>query len=290
VLKFAAPIAFALMLAGCASAPPDLQAGADAVRGVDKADITARLTAADAAREDGHMSDALSIYQQVLVDAPGNPQSEYGVAECLLAMGKFAEARQLFQGLQRNADFRAVALQGEGLAWLGLGRDDSAEKTLLAASQVDPALWRSWNALGSIADRRHDSQNAATYFAKAAELNPGSAAVKNNLGYSELIKGNPDHAIELFRAALALEPKSETIQNNLRLAIAATGNYDEAVRATAHDQLPVVLNNVGYVAMQRGDREAAEGYFAKAMEVSGSYATVTAKNLDLLKSEQAIKP
>jgi Flp pilus assembly protein TadD len=278
------------MLAGCASAPPNMQAGADAMHGTDKADIIARLAAADATREDGHVSDALAIYQQVLVDEPGNPQSEYGVAECLLVMGKFAEARQLFEGLQRNADLRAVALQGEGLAWLGLDRDDAAEKTLLAASQVDPTLWRSWNALGSLADRRHATADAEKFFAKAAELNPGSAAVKNNLGYSELVKGDPQHAIELFRAALALEPKSETIQNNLRLAIAATGNYDEALRSTAHDQLPVVLNNVGYVAMQRGDRAAAESYFAKAMEASGSYATVTAKNLDLLKSEQAATP
>jgi Flp pilus assembly protein TadD len=290
VLKFAAPIAFALMLAGCASAPHNLQSATDAMRGGDNADIGGRLAAADAAREDGHVTDALQIYQGVLVDAPGNPQSEYGVAECLLAVGKFAEAKHLFEGLQRNADLRDVALQGEGLASLGLGHDDAAEKTLLAASQVNPSLWRSWNALGSLADRRHQPDDARAFFAKAAELNPGSAAVKNNLGYSELIKGNPEHAIELFRAALALEPKSETIQNNIRLAIAATGKYDEAIREAPRDQLPVVLNNVGYVAMQRGDRTTAEGYFARAMEVSGSYATVTAKNLDLLKSEQPAKP
>lgn len=290
MLKVALPIALTLMLAGCASAPPNLRAGADLARGAAAEDINPRLTAADATREDGRFSEALEIYQRVLVDAPANPQAERGVAECLLAMGKYPEARGLFQGLEHDTGLRAAALQGEGLAALGQGKDDAAEKSLRAATQADPSLWRSWNALGSLADRRRQGDEAAQLFAKAAEINPGSAAVKNNIGYSELIKGDPQRAADTLRAALALDPKSETIQNNLRLAIAANGNYDEALRAATREQLPVALNNVGYVAMQHGDLAAAEGYFARAMEASGSYATVTAKNLDRLKSEQVGAP
>jgi Flp pilus assembly protein TadD len=290
MLKLAAPIVFTLMLAGCASAPSNLPMGADVGALGDASDVAVRLTAADATREDGRFSEAAEIYQQILVDAPTNQQAQRGVAECLLAVGKYAEARTLFQGLERNADLRAVALQGDGLAALGLGKDDAAEKALHAATDADPTLWRSWNALGTLADRRRQAEDAGRFFAKAAEIKPGSAAVKNNIGYSELIRGDNQHAIETLRAALALEPKSATIQNNLRLAIAATGNYDEALRATPRDQMPVVLNNVGYVAMRHGDLAVAEGYFARAMDVSGSYAKVAAKNLDQLKSQQAATP
>jgi len=290
MLKFAVPVVLSLMLAGCASTPPNLATGAGLAHDASVEDINPRLSAADATREDGRFSEALEIYQRILFDAPANLQAHRGLAECLLAMGKYAEARGLFQGLEHDADLRAAALQGEGLAALGLGRDDAAEKSLRAATQADPALWRSWNALGSLADRRHQGDEAAKLFAKASEINPGSAAVKNNIGYSELIKGDPKHAAETLRAALELDPKSETIQNNLRLAIAANGNYDEALRAATREQLPVVLNNVGYVAMQHGDLAAAEGYFARAMEASGSYAAVTAKNLDRLKSEQVGAP
>jgi protein O-GlcNAc transferase len=290
MLKLAAPIAFALMLAGCASAPSNLPQGAGSIGLGDPAEVAPQIAAADATREDGRFNEALEIYQRVLVEAPANPQAQRGVAECLLAMGKYAEARMLFQGLEHNAELRAVALQGDGLAAMGLGRDDAAEKALHAATEADPQLWRSWNALGTVADRRHQGEEAGRLFAKAAEINPGSAAVKNNIGYSELARGDAQHAVETLRAALALDPKSETIQNNLRLAIAATGNYDEALRATTREQMPVALNNVGYVAMQHGDLAAAESYFSKAMDVSGSYAAVTAKNLDRLKSQQATAP
>jgi Flp pilus assembly protein TadD len=290
MLKVAAPITFVLMLAGCASAPSNLPLGVDMGRSGDPLEVAPRLTAADATREDGRFTEALQIYQQILVEAPSNTQAQRGVAECLLGVGKYAEARLLFQGLEHNADLRAAALQGEGLAALRLGKNEAAEQALRAATQADPSLWRSWNALGTLADRKNQGEDAVRLFAKAAEINPNSAAVKNNIGYSELMKGDAQHAAETLRAALALDPKSETIQNNLRLAIAATGNYDEALRSAPREQLPAVLNNVGYVAMRHGDLAAAEGYFARAMEASGSYATVTAKNLDQLKSEQAAAP
>jgi len=244
------------------------------------------LAAADATRDDGNYSEALQIYQLLMVDAPGEPRVQFGVGECLLALGKPAQAKQIFRGLKSNAALHATALQGEGLALLALGQNEPAGIALQEASAADPSLWRSWNALGKLADLRHQPEDAAKFYAKASELNPQSAAVANNAGYSKLISGNAPQAVDLLRRALALDPRSETIQNNLRLAIAADGRYDDALKSTSRDQLPAVLNNVGYVAMQRGDLTAAEGYFARAMETSTSYATVAAKNLEQLKSEQ----
>lgn len=247
--------------------------------------MSTTLAAADATRDEGQFAEALQIYQQLMVDAPAEPRAHFGIGECLLALGKPSEAKQLFQGLKSNPDLHAAALQGEGLALLALGQNELAGNILREASAANPALWRSWNALGDLADLRHQPEEAAKFYAKAAEINPESAAVINNIGYSKLVSGDAPHAIQSFHAALALDPKSETIQNNLRLAIAADGKYAEAIRATSHEQLPTVLNNVGYVAMQRGDFTEAEGYFARAMEASGSYAKVTAKNLEQLKAE-----
>jgi Flp pilus assembly protein TadD len=278
-------VLFATGLAGCAHTPPSFQSQFEQQKPMGSGELSTSLAAADATREEGHFSEALQIYQQLMVDAPSEPRAQYGVGECLLALGKPSEAKQIFIGLKINPDLHAAALQGEGLALLALGQKEAAATALREASTANPALWRSWNALGNLADLRHQPDEAAKLYAKASEINPDSAAIINNSGYSKLISGDAPHAIDLFHTALSLDPKSETIQNNLRLAIAVNGNYADAIKAASHEQLPIVLNNVGYVAMQHGDYATAEGYFARAMEASSSYASVTAKNLEQLKAE-----
>lgn len=249
-----------------------------------KVDPTALLTGADAARESGRYADALAIYQQLLVEHPDMAAPQYGVAESMLALGKANEAKPLFEGLVNNDEFHARALQGQGLAQLALNERQKAAKTLREAIEADPELWRSWNALGLIADGMRETDKAQADYEKALALNPNSAVILNNIGYSKLMAKKPVDAARSFRKALALEPASETIENNLRLAIAAKGDYAEATKFTRRDKLPNVLNNVGVIAMQRGDYPAAEGYFVRAMESSNSYYSVAAKNLDELKS------
>jgi Flp pilus assembly protein TadD len=281
-------VLFLAALTGCAHSPPEFESQLNQPAPMRGIELSATLAAADATRDEGRFSEALQIYQQLMVDAPTEPRAQFGVGECLLALGKPSEAKQIFVGLVSNPELHATALQGEGLALLALGQNEPAAKALHEASTANPALWRSWNALGKLADLRRQPEEAAKLYTKASEINPDSASIINNVGYSKLISGDAPQAIDSFRAALALDPKSETIQNNLRLAIAANGNYADAIKATTREQLPVVLNNVGYVAMQRGDFTAAEGYFARAMEASSSYASVTAKNLEQLKTEHAV--
>lgn len=282
ILRRLGAILLLTTVAACAGAPGDV--GKQAGPAVAKPDPGAILTAADAARDDGQYADALTIYQQLLVEYPGLKAAEYGVAESMIALGKPSVAKTLFDGLIKTEKFHARALQGQGLAQLALGERKEASKTLAAATEADPKLWRCWNALGTIADSRGEHDKAQAAYEKALALKPNSAMVINNVGYSRLMAHDPPDAEKQFRKALSLDPGNETIQNNLRLAIAAKGDYREAVKFASRDKLSMVLNNVGFVAMERGDYAAAEGLFARAMDASKSYAVVTAKNLDQLKS------
>jgi Flp pilus assembly protein TadD len=287
--KHAVVMLLMLILTGCASSPPSFESVVAAKETITPADAANMLTAADATREDGRFTEALRIYQQILADGPAMANAELGAAECMLALGKPEDARQVFAKLKSMPELHAVAVQDEGLALLALDKREAAAKSLNEASTLDPKLWRTWNALGDLADLERQPAEAQKLYAKALEINPNSASIINNIGYSKLMAGDPPGAIESFHKALGLDPHSETIQNNLRLAVAANGDYSEAIRATPHEQLPVVLNNVGYVAMQRGDYSTAEGYFAQAMTASSSYASVTAKNIEQLKSEHPVQ-
>ncbi|GGF14341.1 hypothetical protein GCM10011611_20160 [Aliidongia dinghuensis] len=250
------------------------------------ASIPSLLAAADAARQDGRFEEAMPIYQQILLSDPKSLAAKYGMAECLLGSDKAGDARAIYEELAQNAEFHARALQGEGLVGLTLSQREQAAKALRAATEADPSLWRSWNGLGLLADLKRQPQEAQEAYSHALAANPDSAVLHNNLGYSRLLAGKPDEAMVELRKAYGIDPDSETIQNNVRLVLAAKGNYAAAVKDVPRHELPAVLNNVGYVAMQRGDLSAAETYLARAMEDSPNYNTIASQNIEQLKAKK----
>jgi Flp pilus assembly protein TadD len=276
-----------LTVAACASGPSDREL---ASQPAPKTQVASILAAAEATRAEGRFAEAMQIYQEILVSDAKSVAAQYGVAECLLALGKAVDAQPMFDALTHDAEFRALALQGEGLSLLVLNRREAAAAQLHEAIEADPKLWRAYNGLGLISDLKRQPQEAVDFYSKALVVNPESAVIFNNIGYSSLLAGKPGEAIGHFKKALDLEPGSETIQNNLRLAIATNGNYVEATRAVSRERMPAILNNVGYIAMQKGDIGAAEGYLARAMESSLSFNSVAAKNLEQLKAMKEGNP
>ena len=278
-----------LSVAGCSGSSaekPQVQAPASTLNA---AQIDSYFSAADASRQDGRFSEAIQIYQQILIADPQSSAAQLGVAECLLGTGKVNDALTAFSALTQNSSVNALALQGKGLAHLALKQRAQAAQALHDAVAADPKLWRSYNALGMIADARHDFDSAAQSYNAAISINPESPLLHNNLGYSRLMEGKPDEALTEFSQALALDPTSETIQNNYRLALAAKGDYADAIRGVGSEKLPNVLNNVGYIAMQRGDLSAAEGYLTLAMQKSPSFNTIASQNLEQLKAKKAME-
>lgn len=273
-------------VAACAGGPAPEALQTTAVPASAAVPSAAMLSIADTTRNDGRFGEAMQIYQEILVSEPKSTAAQFGVAECLLGVGNAEDARSLFDGLAHDATLHATALQGKGLAHLVLGQHEPAAKALHEATEADPSLWRAWNGLGLLADLKHEPHEAQADYTRALAINPDSAALHNNLGYSRLLAGQPNEAMSELRKAIGLDPDSETVQNNVRLALAAKGNYAEAIRGVSKDRLPVVLNNVGLVAMQRGDLAAAEGYFTRAMESSPSFNTVASQNIEQLKARK----
>jgi Tfp pilus assembly protein PilF len=278
-----------LSVAACSGSPaekPQVQAPAPTLT---PAQIDSYLSAADASRQDGRFSEAIQIYQQVLIADPQSAPAQLGVAECLLGTGQAEDALTAFSALTKNSSVGALALQGKGLAQLALKRREQATQALHDAVAADPKLWRSYNALGLISDAKHEFDSATQSYDAAISINPDSALLHNNFGYSRLMAGKPDEALVEFRKALALDPSSETVENNFRLALAAKGDYADAIRGTGADKLSIVLNNVGYIAMQRGDLSAAEGYLTRAMEKSPSFNTIASQNIEQLKAKKGVE-
>jgi Flp pilus assembly protein TadD len=292
-------LAFAILAIGLAGCQTTGGQGPGADQ--DAARLLAKTTAAeDEARlvrdlgqalEKGELSKARILIGRLRSLRPDQPEASLGEGEMELSQGHYAAAIAAFEKLLTVEPVSARAHQGLALAFLLTGRSDAAKKHFDIALGLDPNLWRSWNGLGYYHDVYKQWVESEESYSKAFKLKPESAAVINNRGFSRLLQSQYEQAAEDFLAALRLNPKLTVARTNLQIAFAWLGKYEQALAGVSPETLPRALNNVGYVAMLRGDYSAAEAYFTRAMEASPSYdeqAAANLRRLDALKSNKNI--
>lgn len=97
-----------------------------------------------------------------------------------------------------------------------------------------------------------------------------------------LMQGRVDAALADLGAALRHDPALRPARENMRLALAWDGQYTLALAGAEDDDLARALNNVGYVALLRGDHDKAEALLLRAIEADPAYNAVATRNLAYL--------
>jgi Tfp pilus assembly protein PilF len=259
-------------------------------------EIGARLAQAEAALAAGRIDVAQREYAEVLKLDPGNARARLGGGETFLRTDQYQQAVSVFAALLGDKALgddkllRAKAAEGLGMAYLKGGRPDQAVSHLRDAVGADPSLWQAWNGLGFYHAGRAEWPAAEDSYQRALQAEPDIAAVESNLGSALLTQSKFVSAEAHLHRAVKLDPQLAVAQGNLRLAQAWQGKYAEALTGISEKELPSALNNVGVVAMRRGDYEAAEQYLARAMETSPTYAADAAENLKKLRALKAGSP
>ena len=211
------------------------------------------------------------------------PRAQLASGEVLLGLGESKQALAQFQAVQSDETYRARAYQGMALSLMALGDFSTAKSQLDRAVEADPNLWRSWMALGRVYDGNKNWTEAEAAYEKALAVQPESPIIVNNIGMSLMLQHRYPEAAQAFERALAADPAMEMTRTNLRIALAWQGQYDEALVGTQAAGRADALNNVGYVAMLRGDSQTAQKYFSQALELSPTYHERAARNLETLK-------
>jgi Flp pilus assembly protein TadD len=240
------------------------------------------LEVAQNALAEERYSHARNWFQKILQTDPHNERAKLGLAESYLGDGVRQSALSLFEELTQSPAVGAEALQGKGIVLLADGEAATARAALRAAIERDPSLWRAWNALGLSFDGEQNWEAAAAAYAKAAEAAAASAVPYNNWGVSLMTQKRYPEAAERFAHALALAPDFEASRTNLRFALAFQGRYAEAMAGVQQEDVPTLLNNIGYVAMLRGEKDRAKAYFLRSMELSPNFNERAARNLEVL--------
>jgi Tfp pilus assembly protein PilF len=280
-----APLCLVLAMTACAGtgqSPPAATAASAPAPSLALDSGRAALAAGDYARAELALGEALRR-------DPGQAEAQLGMAEVALGRGQPSQAEQAFARLVATAQtpsLRARALEGRGLALLQLQRLPEAREALLAATAAEPNLSRAWDGLGQIHDRAQDFDAAHAAYDRALVLRPNWPSALNNLGVSLLRSGNAKGAEQRFAQALALQPSLQAADMNLRLARAAQGRYAEAVAGITGKRRADVLNNIGYVAMLRGDEAEARRLLQEALSASPSLHRPAKANLEFLNGLQ----
>ena len=226
---------------------------------------------------------AYKIFRKHVVIDPKDEAAKLGLARAYLGRGESHSALTVLDTLAEGGRKRPEASVLRGLALLSQGRLTAARRQFEEAAGKDPTLWRAWNGLGLIDDAEGKWRQAEESYRKALEADASAAVVHNNLGYSYLLQGKADAAAGEFGEALSHDADLDVARQNLRLALAAKGRYVSALAGAQKRELPKVLNNIGYMAMLRGDYAAAETYFNRAIAESPTYYDAAVQNLDRLK-------
>lgn len=245
----------------------------------------AMLAAIDAAIAAGRLDSARAMIGRTLPTDP-SPELQLRLAELALATGDIAGAGAQFTELAAEPTLAARAQQGLGLARLRQGNLPAATAAIEAALAAEPGLLRAWNARGVIADRQRDFPAADKAYAAALAIDPRSVAVLTNRGYSRSLRALYAGAELDLAAAAAIDPASSITQTNLRFARAMQGRYRDAFSGSTKETLANDLNTVGFAAMARGDTEAAETYFNRAMSLNTRFDRVAWANIEYLQSHR----
>ncbi|NKB50582.1 MAG: tetratricopeptide repeat protein [Alphaproteobacteria bacterium] len=222
--------------------------------------------------------------RQYLILNPSDDGAKISLARTYLGRNEGLNAQTILDSLSEEARDSAEVGMLRGLALLIEGERVEAAGYLVAALAEDPTLWQSANGLGLISDFDQRWDEAEANYKRALEAKSDASVVHNNLGYSYLLQGRVDEATEAFATSLTYEPGLAVARSNLRLALAAKGRYTDAIAGADRANLPQVLNNIGYVAMSRGDFESADIFFHRAIDESPVYYDTAEENLERLQT------
>lgn len=149
--------------------------------------------------------------------------------------------------------------------------------------QDHPKSWQPRNYLGSELYMEGKVADAATQFAKAAELNPASAECHNNIALALNALGKLDEATKEFQTAVKLKDSGTdatpldveahaSMDTNLANAYLQAKRYDDAIAAFRNalqlsPDFPMAHLNLGYSLMQQGKAAAAIPEILKALQL-----------------------
>jgi tetratricopeptide (TPR) repeat protein len=155
------------------------------------------------------LDNRLDAIRRRLSTTPDDPEAHIELGKTLIALGRGVEAiAPLDRAIELDDRHAAEAYYLKGMQQIQSGGTTAAHAAFSAAVERNPRHFAAQNALGMLALRTNDNEQALRFFRLAVEAWPESAASQANLGLALLRLGRPREAIAPLEAARAIEPEN----------------------------------------------------------------------------------
>jgi Flp pilus assembly protein TadD len=205
------------------------------------------------------------------------------VAEALSAglkhhqAGRLSDAGSLYRQVLEVDPANADALHLLGVIARQTGHSDVAVQMIGQAISLNPRAAHFHGNLGIALAELGRFDDAARSYEDALRLRPDDPALLNDLGNALRQAGRYEEAVARYRAALRVRPDAAEVHNNLGITLRQFGRFDEAVACcrealTRMPHAPEAHNNLGLTLMDLGRLAEAEACCRQALRLRPDYA------------------
>ena len=272
-VKFLAMAVMAMGLSACESVGDKVDPLAGSI--IDEANLSElMLTASDP-------SSAVEYFEKSLAREPDRADFRRGLAVSLMRDKRYNEAARVFQELITLNQDQPTDRLDYAFVTIRLDRWDDV-KTLAKSFPEGLQTPRRYLIDAMVADQDNDWTTADAAYARAEKLSSRPAAILNNWGVSQMSRGDLTVAIATFERAVSFDPRLFGAKNNLAIARGLQGNYELPLVPLVDEERAILLNNLGIIAIRKGEEQTARGLFAAAVEAHPQhYASAADKLLAL---------
>ena len=277
IAKYAVSAILMLGLANCAETnvknKPDPLAGDI----IDEANLTDLLLTA------GDPEDAVAYFEAAVEREPNRADFRRGLAKSYANAKRYPESARVYQELVSLG--QAEPRDQLDYAYVAIRVDDWATAQSLAAGLPSGMNTPRRHLIDAIiADHNKNWAGADASYARAESLSPNPAEILNNWGVSQMSRGDLPKATETFKRTVSYDSRLFEAKNNLALSRGLQGNYQIPVVPLTDVERVTIYNNLGLIALRRGDQRIARGLFAQAVATHPQYYQSAADSLAALEA------
>lgn len=191
--------------------------------------IATNLKVADAAARRGDMEGAALLYARVLTSEPDNLRAARGLAS-VLERGDRVEAAGAHRRVLALDPTDRDSLRGLGRLELVRGQPQTALDTYRKLLALDGKDIVARNGIAVAYDQLGEFDKAQAEYRAQLEAQPDNRAIRNNLGFSLLLAGNPKEAVAVLEPLADDSRATPQQRQTLALAYAIDGREADAER------------------------------------------------------------